>query len=206
MQTRWPSACLCAGLLASCATISVGPDVVFHTPADCAMTAAPSETAAVKRNQCSFKAPDGSTRKISLMIENVPPERLTPDDLDRLAREPRKTMADALTVKERSVTVGVTPGPGQNLITATSRVMSSARTPPGFDVCLRYEFDFSDALPTGGRVRIDNTGLRCMMFDPARQRLTEVMLEYIAGHETASRRLPGFGNDARVVLDSLRVE
>lgn len=187
-----------ATLLAAGAALS--QEVRISPPRGCTMTGDATG------RSCSVTLANGSILTVVLMLDAIPVNDLPSAERRALADAPEEWMGRNLVSQERSIS-GSPPGPGQKLIRASNRLLDRDELPPGTDVCLHYDLDFSTRAPEGpgqGRLQLDNTGLWCHALRAGK--LQTIQLEVLNFHGETGRRLSGFEATAGRVLSSLRVD
>lgn len=151
---------------------------------------------------CYFTTSDGSDRKVALQEVQVPVALLSDEEQAAFRANPQDTMRAILEDFEARA-VGLPPGPGQALVNAASHIQEPAQNPEGLDVCLHFDFDFTETSDDGFALRVDNTGLRCLALRAEDGLIISVRLEYLGAHEDLAARRPGFEADAEAVIRSL---
>ncbi len=172
-------------------------DIRISPPQGCTMEGDPTDQA------CTVTQADGSLLTVMLARSVHPVSNLPANVRRALEDAPEEWMGENLLYHERK-TSDRPPTPSQRRLVTRQWLVPPDELPPGTDVCLRYDMDFSDELFQQGRVQLDNSGLWCNALRA--DVLYFIQLEVLSFHEETGRRLSGFVVTAERVLSSLRVD
>lgn len=145
-------------------------------------------------SDCMFTTPDGRDRvvRVDQWVPAFKPSAQSP-----LQADPEGFWALAVRSDEARAASKLEPGS-----TLRRSGTSAFPPPPGAKACVWFVYDLT--FGTSSQVASDMQGARCLLYDPATDRVEEFMLSYFEFRRPGTPADPDFEADAKAVARSVR--